>query len=112
MKVAESEKIVLESCIIDFDYTQVSLRLFSLSLNACKVMEAVLIFSLQNLKKTIITLQALKIKLTSLTETCISSKSIMQLTETIFPDSAVFIEKKTVENRLWANSEFLWAKIF
>ena len=34
MKVAEFEKIVLVSCIIDFDDIQVSLRLFSLILNA------------------------------------------------------------------------------
>ena len=34
----------------------------------------------------------------------------MQLTETICFDSAIFIEKKTVENRLWAKSEFLWSK--
>ena len=30
----------------------------------------------------------------------------MQLTNTIFPDSTVFIEKKTLENRLWAKSDF------
>jgi hypothetical protein len=35
-------------------------------------------------------------------------KSIMQLNMTIFPDSASFIEKKRVENRLWRKSEFLW----
>ena len=34
----------------------------------------------------------------------------MQLTRTIFFDSAIFIEKRTVENRLWAKSQFLWAK--
>ncbi len=34
----------------------------------------------------------------------------MQLTKTIFPDSAIFIEKKRVENRLWRKSEFLWRK--
>ena len=34
----------------------------------------------------------------------------MQLTKTIFSDSAIFIEKKRVENQLWAKSEFLWAK--
>ena len=34
----------------------------------------------------------------------------MQLTMTIFPGSAVFIEKKRVENRLWAKRIFLWQK--
>ncbi len=31
----------------------------------------------------------------------------MKLTKTIFPDSAIFIEKKRVENRLWQKSEFI-----
>ena len=56
LKLAESENIVLVSCIIDFDDVQVSLSLFSLSLNSCKVMEAFVIFSGQDLKKAIITL--------------------------------------------------------
>jgi hypothetical protein len=34
----------------------------------------------------------------------------MQLTKTIFPESATSIEKKRVENRLWRKSEFLWRK--
>ena len=38
IKMAESEKIVLVRCVIDFDNRHVSLRLFSLSLKACKVM--------------------------------------------------------------------------
>ena len=33
----------------------------------------------------------------------------MQLTKTIF-NSAIFIEKKWVENRLWEKSTFLWEK--
>ena len=33
----------------------------------------------------------------------------MMLTKTSFSDFAIFIEKKPVENRLWATSEFLWA---
>ncbi len=37
-------------------------------------------------------------------------KSTMQLTQTSFPDSATFIEKKRVENRLWRKSKFLWRK--
>ena len=64
--MAESAKIVLVSCIIDFDGIKVLLRLLSLSLNACKFMEAFLIFSCQNLKKTIITLQALRLELSYL----------------------------------------------
>ncbi len=67
-------------------------------------------FSGQILKKTIITLQALRFKLNCLNQTCISLKSIMQLTKTIFPDSAIFIEKKRVENQFWRKSEFLWRK--
>ena len=34
----------------------------------------------------------------------------MQLTKVIFSHSAIVIEKKTIENRLWAKSEFFWAK--
>ena len=37
----------------------------------------------------------------------------MKITKTICSDSATFIEKKTVENRLWAKCEFslfLWSK--
>ena len=48
----------------------------------------------ENFKKTIITRQALKFKLNSLNQTCTSLKSIMQLTRNIFPDSAIFIEKR------------------
>jgi hypothetical protein len=55
-------------------------------------------------------LQALRFKLNCLNQTCISLKSITQFTRTIFPDSAIFIEKKRVENRLWRKSEFLWRK--
>ena len=61
-----------------------------------------LIFSGQILKKTIITLQVLIFKLNMLNQTCISPKSIMQHTKTIFSDSAIFIEKNRRENRLWA----------
>ena len=57
--MAESENIVLVSCIIDFDDIQVWFRLIILNLNACKVMKAFLIFSEsgQILKKTFITTQ-------------------------------------------------------
>ena len=34
----------------------------------------------------------------------------MQLTKTFFPNSAIFIEKKMVENRLWGKSGFLSGK--
>ena len=66
----------------------------------------------QNLKKTIITLQVLRLKLNSLNQTCTSSKSIMQLTKTTFSDSALFIEKETVENWLWAKVNFWGQKDF
>ena len=64
----------------------------------------------KDIKKAFITLEVLRFKQNSLNQTCISSKSIMQLTKTTFSDSAIFIEKKRVENRLWAKSEFLWAE--
>ena len=67
-------------------------------------------FSGQILKKTIITLQALRFKLKCLNQTCLSLKSIVQRIMTIFPDSASFVEKKRLENRLWRKSEFLWRK--
>ena len=68
-----------------------------------------LIFSGQIWKKSVINLQALRLKLKRLDQTFISSKSKIQLTKTIFSDSDIFIEKKTLENRLWAKSELLWA---
>ena len=40
----------------------------------------------------------------------IQAKSIMQLTKTFFPKSAIFIERKWLENRLWAKSAFLSGK--
>ena len=43
---------------------------------------------------------ALRFRLNCLNQTCTSSKSIMQNTKTICFDSAIFIEKKTVEIRL------------
>jgi hypothetical protein len=49
------------------------------------------------LKKTVITLQALRFKLKCLNQTCISLKSILQLARTNCSDSATFIEKKRVE---------------
>ena len=59
-----------------------------------------LIFSGQIWKKSVINLQALRLKLKRLDQTFISSKSKIQLTKTIFSDSDIFIEKKTLENRL------------
>jgi hypothetical protein len=81
-----------------------------MNLNTCKGMMGFLKFSGQILKKTIITLQVLRFMLKCLNQTCLSLKSIMQLTMTISPYSASFIEKKRVENRLWRKSEFLWQK--
>jgi hypothetical protein len=46
----------------------------------------------------IISDQILRLKLNSPNQTCISLNSVMQLTKTIFPDSATLIEKKRVEN--------------
>jgi hypothetical protein len=76
MKVAESGEIVLVSC---------------------RVMMVFFKIWPENFKKTIITLLALRFKLNSLNQTCVSLKSRMQLAKTIFPDSATFIEKKRVE---------------
>ncbi len=50
MKMTESRKIVLVSCIIDFREEQVCLRVFSLNLNAYRVMMEFLIFPGQILK--------------------------------------------------------------
>ena len=57
----------------------------------------------ENIKKAIITLQALIFKLNMLNETCISSKSIMQLTKTIFPDSA-----NDCHLHWWAKSDWFY----
>ncbi len=46
-------------------------------------------------------IQALRFKLNYLNQTCLSLKSIMHLTKTIFHDSASFIEKKRVKKWLW-----------
>ena len=75
-------------------------------------MKTFFIFSGQILKKTFITLRTSRLKLNSLNQTGILSKSIMQLAKTTFSDSVMFIEKKRLENRLWAKSEFLWANKF
>ena len=97
MKMAKYTKLVLVSCIINVDDIQVSLRLFSLSLNACKVITFYLLshstgddqavlpapqehmmvffkFWPESMKKASITLQALRTKLISpsLNETCLS----------------------------------------
>ncbi len=112
MKMAESEKIVLASCILDFKDIQVWLRHLSLNLNACRKIVMTVFYEIpgQILKKTVISLQALRFKLKCLDQSCISSKSSMQLAWTIFSDSATFNEKKRLENRLWPRSEFSWPK--
>ena len=71
-----------------------------MSTYACKVMMVFFTLWPENIKKAFITLQTLRFKLNCLDQTCILSKSIMLLTKTIFFDSVIFIEKKTVENRL------------
>ena len=62
----------------------------------------------QILQMIIITLQALILKLTSLNRTCTSSKPIMQLTKTIFSDSAILIEKNTAGNQLCVGKKILF----
>ena len=42
---------------------------------------------------------ALRFQLIGLLVTCIALKSTMQLTQTISPDSSIFIRKKRVENQ-------------
>ena len=54
----------------------------------------------ENIKGAFIRLQASRFKLNDLNQTCISLKSILQLTKTIFFDSAIFVEKMRVENWL------------
>ena len=68
MKMTESGKIVLVSCIVDFDDMQAWLRLFSLNLHACKSSSN---FSLRK-----------------------SRRLMIQITKTIFPDSVFFIGTK------------------
>ena len=97
MKMTESGKIILVSCIIDFNDVQISLRRFGLNVNAFRFMMAFLKIWPDNSKKAFITLQAFTFRPKRLNETCTSLKSIMQLTRTIFPDSAIFIEKKLLE---------------
>ena len=60
-------------------------------LNICKVMTIFFKFWPEKIRKTVITLQILRFQRISL-------KSRMQLTKTFFPNSAIFSEKKWVEN--------------
>ena len=110
MKMAELGKNVLVSCIIDLDDIQLWLWQFCLNLNICKVMTIFFKFWPKKNRKTAITLLILRFKQNYLSQSWISSKSIMQLTKTIFQNSAIFIEKKWVENRLWGKSAFFWGK--
>ena len=65
----------------------------------------------ENIKEAFITLQTLRFTVNRVNQTCILLKSIMNLTRTgIFPNSAIFIEKKSAENWVWAKSKFLSAK--
>ena len=91
-------------------YSTLTKTVFYLNLNICKVMTVFLIFLGQNLKKIVITLQILRFKRNWLRHSWISSKSIMQLTKTFFSQSAIFIEKMWVENRLLGKSGFLWGE--
>ena len=106
--------IVVLNTLPDVDLVLYNLSADKPSFKACgPCRRAMLVFFKiwpENIKKAFITLQDLRFNLTSLNQTCISSKSIIQLTKTIFSDSAIFIYETRVENRLWAKSEFLWAK--
>ena len=55
MKMTSFKKIVSVSFILDIDDIQLWLRYFSLILHAYKAMTVFLIFSVQNLKKIVIT---------------------------------------------------------
>ena len=74
MKMSEFWKMILVSCIIDFDDIQLWLRQFCLNLNICKVMTVFLIFLGQNLKKIVIPLQILRFKQNCPWQSWISSK--------------------------------------
>ena len=76
-----------------------------------QIMTVFLIFIGQILEKIVITLQLLRFKQKCLRQRWISSKSIMQLTKTFPPNSAIFIEKKWVEKSIvWKKCEFLWGE--
>ena len=106
MKMAELGKNALVSYIIDFDDIQLCLRHFCLNLNICKIMTTFFKFWPKKIRKSGITLQRLRFKQNCPSQSWISSKSIMQLTKSIFENSA--IEKKWVENQLWGKSGFSW----
>ena len=110
MKMAELGGTVLVSCIIDFDDIQLCPRQFCLNLNICKVMTIFFKFWPKKIRKTVITLQILRFKQNCLSQSWISSKSIMQLTKTIFQNFANFIEKEWLENRLWGKRGFCGGK--
>jgi hypothetical protein len=80
MKMVESGKIVLVSCIIDFKEVQVWLRVFSLNLHAYGVMTEFFKIWPEKIKNSIITPLAWRFKLNNLNQTCTFLKSIMQLT--------------------------------
>ena len=83
----------------------IQLQLFWLKLNQClQSSEGVLDAMKPNFEEDHITLQASRFELNS--RTCLSSKSIMQLTETSFSNSVIFIEKQSIENRIWAKTNF------
>ena len=86
MKMAGFRKIVCVSCVVDFDDMQVWLRQFCLNLKDFKIMTIFFKLWPSNIKKTVITVQALRFKQSSdcLGQTWISSKLIMQLTHIRF----------------------------
>ena len=110
MTMTELGQDVLVSCIIDFDDIPLCLRQFCLNLNICKVMTIFFKVWPKKIRKTVITLQILRFKRNWLSQSWISSKSIMELTKSLFQNSVIFIEKKWVENQLWGKSAFLLGK--
>ena len=80
----------------DFNDIQLCLRQFCFNLNICKVMTISFKFWPKKIRKTVIISDFADIEIQAKlnSQSWISSKSIMQLTKTIFHNSAIFIEKK------------------
>ena len=91
------------SCNIDFKVMQVWLSQFSFSLSAYNFMTVCLIYSVQ-IRSWPSSLQALRIKLTSLHIFEIEKCSLLRRLFLIVPSS---FRKKRVENRFWGKCEFM-----
>ena len=62
--------------------------------------------------KIVITLQAFIFKVHGLSQTCITSKSIMQVTETLSPDPVIFIEKEIRKSDMGEKVNFGGKKMY